>query len=234
MSAFPEAVSLEAQLRYEESIAGLNGFEFALGNNTSRIYFEDPKLLLFTLARYKFVAKMLTGRPRVLEVGCQEAFGSQLVAKDVGHLHCIDFYRPHIESCWRRFSNTGVNMSFAHGDALEGVGNGQFDAAFALDVLEHISKRDEDVFMTSLCQSLTPLGVLILGMPSLESQVYASERSRLGHVNCKSGSEFKSFLDKYFSNTLMFSMNDEVVHTGFFPMAHYLFGIGIAKTSHLL
>ena len=28
-------------------------------------------------------------------------------------------------------------------------------------------------------------------------------------------------------DSFIFSMNDEIVHTGFYPMAHYLFGIGI-------
>ena len=34
---------------------------------------------------------------------------------------------------------------------------------------------------------------------------------------------------KYFENVFLFSMNDEVVHTGFSPMAHYLFVICCQK-----
>ena len=41
-------------------------------------------------------------------------------------------------------------------------------------------------------------GPIILGMPSLESQVYASERSKLGHVNCKSKKEFRTSCKKYY------------------------------------
>jgi hypothetical protein len=29
--------------------------------------------------------------------------------------------------------------------------------------------------------------------------------------------------EQYFSRVFVFSMNDEVVHTGFYPMAQYLF-----------
>ena len=29
----------------------------------------------------------------------------------------------------------------------------------------------------------------------------------------------------HFRNVFIFSMNDEVVHTGFYPMAHYLFAL---------
>jgi hypothetical protein len=60
-------------------------------------------------------------------------------------------------------------------------------------------------------------------VPSLESQQYASSQSKEGHVNCKSGDDFRGLLKKYFENVFLFSMNDEVVHTGFSKMAHYLF-----------
>lgn len=65
----------------------------------------------------------------------------------------------------------------------------------------------------------------MFGMPSLESQVYASHLSKLEHVNCKRGEELKACCLKYFNHCFVFSMNDEVVHTGFYPMAHYLLAL---------
>jgi hypothetical protein len=32
----------------------------------------------------------------------------------------------------------------------------------------------------------------------------------------------------------MFSMNDEVVHTGFYPMAHYLLGVACHRRPSML
>ncbi len=226
MSNFTESSSAIAAARYEKSIAEVSNGEFALGANTSRIYFEDPKLLLFTLSRYKFVSKMLLGRKKVLEVGCQEGFGAQLVGQTVERLHCIDFYKPHIDSCLRRFSDKTPSISFEHADILNGIADSDFDGAFALDVLEHIDQTDEQRFIRSLLSALKPDSLVIIGMPSTESQVYASARSREGHVNCKTGVELKQFLEVYLSGVLIFSMNDEVLHTGFLPMAHYIFGVG--------
>ena len=60
----------------------------------------------------------------------------------------------------------------------------------------------------------------------MESQPFASTQSKLGHVNCKSGDAFKRVMERHFHTVFMFSMNDEIVHTGFYPMAHYLLGIG--------
>ena len=44
-------------------------------------------------------------------------------------------------------------------------------------------------------------------------------------MNCKSGDALKRTLERYFHTVFVFSMNDEVVHTGFYPMAHYLLGV---------
>jgi 2-polyprenyl-3-methyl-5-hydroxy-6-metoxy-1,4-benzoquinol methylase len=117
---------------------------------------------------------------------------------------------------------------FVH-NMLDGPVPGQFDGIYALDVLEHIHPDREIRFLMNLVGALAPHGVVIIGMPSLESQAYASPISRAGHVNCKSMPEFKKLLEGNFHNVLMFSMNDEVVHTGYHKMAHYLLALCCEK-----
>ena len=211
---------------YLESL-GKDYGEIVLGKNTTRILYEDPKLLLFVLSRHKFVSKMLAGFKNVLEIGCQEGFGSMLIGQVVEQLYSVDFYRPYIESCKRRIINGKI--TFEDYDMLDGPIKRDFDGIFALDVLEHIEKNSEDLFMKNILESLDVNGTLIIGMPSLESQVYASEASKIGHVNCKSGNELSEFCKKYFHNVYSFSMNDEVLHTGFYPMSHYLFTLNTNK-----
>jgi hypothetical protein len=46
-------------------------------------------------------------------------------------------------------------------------------------------------------------------------------------VNLKHAGDLRDLMAQRFHNVFMFSMNDEVVHTGFSPMAHYLFGMGV-------
>ena len=95
-----------------------------------------------------------------------------------------------------------------------------------MDVIEHIPAADEDTFIGNMTKSLNDAGVCLIGSPSLESQQYASPGSKAGHVNCKTGPDLKALMQQFFHNVFMFSMNDEVVHTGFQPMAHYLFALG--------
>ena len=67
------------------------GIVTTLGLMTNQAWADDPKHLLFTLARYKFVAKMLSGRKHVLELGCADAFGTRLVLQEVQRLTASDF-----------------------------------------------------------------------------------------------------------------------------------------------
>ena len=66
-----------------------------------------------------------------------------------------------------------------------------------------------------------------MGTPNITAKDYASPASAAGHINLKNGETLKSLLLKRFHNVFSFSMNDEVVHTGYSPMAHYLLAMGV-------
>ena len=195
-----------------------------LGLMVNESWNQDPKRTLFTLSRYKFVARMLGGRNRVLEVGCADAFGTRIVQQAVAKVTAVDFDPVFIADVKERMNPHWPIEAFVH-DVMAGPVPGSFDAAYALDVLEHIAAQDEHRFIGNVVRSLTADGVAIFGMPSLESQTHASPQSKAGHVNCKSGEDFKRTLQQHFHSVFVFSMNDEVVHTGFYPMAHYLLGL---------
>lgn len=191
-----------------------------LGLMTSWAFHDDPKRLAFTFARYKFVAKMLSGCEHVLEAGCGDGFATRIVVQEVGKLTAIDFDSSFVEDAHSRMSKRWPFVCRQH-DLLEGPVKGSFDGAYSLDVLEHIPAEKEHVFLTNMIAPVTEHGVVIIGMPSLQSQAYASAQSRKGHVNCKDQPELKKLMRKYFHNVFMFSMNDEVVHTGYHAMSHY-------------
>jgi cyclopropane fatty-acyl-phospholipid synthase-like methyltransferase len=193
---------------------------------------QDPKHVMFTMARYKFVSKLLAGKQNVLEVGCADAFFTRIVQQSVQHITAVDFDPVFIEDVKSRIDPHWPMDCFVHDLILEPV-PGKFDGIYSLDVLEHISPEKEEVFIANMLASLDENGVMIIGMPSLESQQWASSQSKEGHVNCKSGETLKKMMEQYFYNVFVFSMNDEVVHTGFYPMAHYLLALCCGKKSNL-
>lgn len=199
-----------------------------MGLMTNYLYSDSPRNLVFLLSRYKFVSKMLSGKGRVLEIGLCDGFGSRLVMDEVGELTAIDFDPVFVQDAQTRLK---IDIR-CHDMVKDGIVEpGNFDAAYAIDVLEHIPPHEESAFIANCIGSLSPHGVLCLGTPSLESQKYASPRSKAGHVNVKDAPSLKKLLEEYFHHVFIFSMNDEVVHTGFYPMAQYLFAIACGLKS---
>ena len=199
-----------------------------MGPWTSHIWRTDPRHLGFLLARYKFVAKMLSGKKKVLEVGCGDAVGTPVVLQTVGSIHGIDFEPLVLDDAIERYRREGVTRAmFSVHDMLNTSVEDSFDGAFSLDVIEHIPQEKELLFIKNIVNSLNNNGVLILGTPNVTAQEYASTASKQGHINLKSGESLKNLLEKSFHNVFIFSMNDEVVHTGYTPMAHYLLAMGV-------
>lgn len=201
-----------------------------LGLMTSWAYLDDPKRLAFTFARYKFVAKMLSGSDHVLEAGCGDGFATRIVVQEVRALTAVDFDPEFVADANARMSERWPFVCKQH-DLLAKPVEGRFDGAYSLDVLEHIAPEREQVFLANMIAPVTDHGVVIIGMPSLQSQLYASAQSKEGHVNCKDQRDLKKLMQGFFHNVFMFSMNDEVVHTGFHAMAHYNLALCCGKRS---
>lgn len=202
--------------------------EVKFGSRIKHAYTDDPKHILFNLSRYKFVSKMFNDYNNVLEIGCGDAFGTALVLQNVKSITATDiddiFIKHNIENHF--YANS---IKFEQKDFIKNHYDRIYDAAYLLDVLEHIEKKDENIFIKNICKSLKSDGDLIIGIPSLTSQKYASDISKLGHVNCKNAEDLKFLMLNYFNKVFIFSMNDEVVHTGFYPMSHYYFALCVSK-----
>lgn len=193
-----------------------------LGTMAAHTWATDPKRLGFTLARYKFVASMLAGCRRVLEVGCADAWATAVVAQAVEHVTAVDFDQAFLES-----ATPVANVLLRVHDMTQGPTwppdrvPVPFDAAYALDVLEHIRPEHEGCFLGNIAASIGEHGTFVCGMPSLESQPYASAVSQAGHVNCKTQDGLRETLRRIWRNVYVLGMNDETLHAGFGSMCHY-------------
>ena len=199
-----------------------------LGPYSSHIWRNDPKHLSFLLSRYKFCSKILQGKLNILEIGCGDSIGTAIILQTVNQVHAIDFEPIVIEDAIKR-NEYPKRCSYQVHDITQSSLQKTFDAAFCLDVIEHIPSTLENKFMQNTVDSLKDDAIFIIGTPNSTAQKYASPASQEGHINLKSETTLRKLTENYFKNVLIFSMNDEVVHLGFYPMANYLFGIGIGK-----
>lgn len=200
----------------------------SLGPVTSYTLIQTPRNLCFILSRYKFCAKMLEGMDRVLEVGCGDAFGVPITAQTIRHLVAVDRDASYAEGNRQRLKHL-ANVEFRGLDLCQEAPGEQFDAAYSLDVIEHIDPANDALFMGNIHRSLKEDGVCIIGTPNVNGDHFSAYNGRIQHINLKSHQQLRDLMAAYFRNVFMFSMNDEVVHTGFREMAHYLLAVGVGK-----
>lgn len=196
--------------------------QFTLGPYFTYIARRSPRRLLHLLSYYKFAAKMIGSGKRVLEIGCSEGFGTVLLAEHGANVLGIDLDADAIAVA--NATVASPKLRFEVGDVLTET-FGVFDAVVTLDVIEHIYTTHEDAFVARIVASLKPQGVLVIGTPNITSDQYASAVTRRGHVNLFSAERLQELGLRHFHNVFLFSANDEVVHTGFAPLAHYLIAL---------
>lgn len=184
--------------------------------------------LLFSFSRYKFAARMLGDNPQkdVLELGCNEGIGTLHIAQVAEETVGVDFDENAI--IWANKNITNPHLRFIYDDFM-GKKYGEFDAVISLDVIEHIETEKENLFLETVVKNLNDEGFALIGTPNITSAPYASEASRIGHINLYDHQRLKNLFLSGFKNVFLFGMNDEVVHTGFLPMCHYLFVLACNK-----
>lgn len=210
---------------------------FEIGEYFKESIGEDIKHILFELSRYKFVSKLLMYKKnlRVLELGCNEAWGGILLQQntDLFEYVGVDFDEFAIEWNKRYMPD---DFCFVLSDIFEvknleqnHLNQKYFDLVFSLDVIEHIEKEKEEEFFQTMVDNMSNDGVAIIGTPSENMAPYASEFSRMAHINLYNQQRLYDLASKFYNTVFIFNMNDEIVNTSFAPMACYIFAICCGK-----
>lgn len=181
--------------------------------------------LLRTMARYKFVADMVKGKV-VLDIGCGEGLGTFLLSKYTSFIDGVDNDLKAIQyanATWR------APLRFKCEDFLRTHLYNTHDVTIAIDVIEHIEKKQVKDFMNTMLLPLKDNGFCIIGTPNKNMKKYESKEAKAGHVNMYDEKGLRKLMEKYFNTVFIFGMNDETLYTGFKPMCQYLFAIGVNK-----
>lgn len=199
-----------------------------LGRYYSNTISTDIKHLGFTLARYKFVAKLLsrTSGLTVLELGCQEAFGELMLEQNTDLHKYTGVDMDDIAISWNKQNIKNENAHFICSDffALPKKTE-KYDAVICLDVIEHIRPETEDEFIRLMADNLNECGTAIVGTPNIMMSPYASETSKVAHINLYDQDRLYKEMNKYFHNVFIFNMNDEMVNVSFDKMSCYIFAV---------
>lgn len=188
---------------------------------------NTPRRLLFALSYYKFAANLIGGNKKILDIGCNEGLGTYLLSQKCGYAKGLDFDKDAIQIAKNNYNFS--NIEFADTDFLKTNEENKWDAIVNFDVIEHIMPKNADIFLKKIQIALKNNGLLIVGTPSLISQQFASEVTKKGHINVYTHDRLEAEIKKHFKYVFLFSCHDELVHTGFLPMANYYISIGCGK-----
>jgi hypothetical protein len=90
---------------------------------------------------------------------------------------------------------------------------------------EHLNAEAGAALVQRCARMLKPSGMFILGTPNIHIRDFQSESSRRGHINMFDQNGLRAILEPHFERILLFSMSDEVVHTGHPRAAWYFFAL---------
>jgi len=198
----------------------------SLGEYSSSALRTDPKHLLFSLSRYKAAAKMLPlEKGATLEMGCGDGLGALILKQFSSSVLAVDGDSRAIQSAE---AMNIPDITFLCDDFL-GKKYGRFAAVVSLDVIEHIHSHLEDRFFSAISDNLDDDGVCIIGTPNSTAEQYTYDSNLESHVNLYNAERLYATLKTRFHNVFLFGMNDEVLHTGFYPMCHYLIAAACNK-----
>lgn len=182
-------------------------------------------MVLVKLARYKFAARMLKMTDDVLEVGSGTGIGAQFLSQHVRFVTGLEI-KPHDHEA-ACAANRRENVSFLFQSLYDYDRGRRHDAIVSLDVIEHLPAEEGDRFVSRIAGHCNDDGLVIVGTPSIHSYPYQSKYSQAAHVKCYDQAELVALMDRYFRRTLVFSMNDEIVHTGHPKLAWYYIVLGL-------
>jgi 2-polyprenyl-3-methyl-5-hydroxy-6-metoxy-1,4-benzoquinol methylase len=210
------------QTLWERTGSLLHGGALSWGPHFSYQYKHTPRHILFTLARYKFAQKMIGDGKDILDLGCNEGVGCRFLGEFSKSVLGVDFDKEAIR--WAKNHQAEINSKFICDDFL-GKRYGAYDAVVSYDVIEHIYPENETLFWQTVTKNLKHTGICVIGTPNVAADKFSSPKTREAHVNAFDGESLYTSSSLYFHNVFLFSMNDEIVHTGFSKLAHYLIAL---------
>lgn len=224
--------NIEGREHWEIANKALADEGFTLGSKISYTARHSLHGLLFILARYKFVMKMMSNRKNLtlVDLGCNDGFGDLMLLQnlDVKSFYGVDFDEEAIK--WANNNIMRENVQFINSDFLGmDICPGGADCIYSLDVIEHIPYEHESLYLDTICKNLKDDGVVIIGTPNIKMYQYTNDVNKKVHINNYSQERLYDSLSERFNNVFIFGMNDEVLHTGFYPMSCYVMALCCGK-----
>ena len=191
-----------------------------------KLLLTNPLMATVKLSRYKFASKMLNKNDDIIDVGCGGGISTFYFSQFCKSATGIDNDIKRIKE-WDELKSNKVRFLKKNARDLKTM-NSSANCIINLDFIEHLNKKEgirfiEDCKLFLKKQKNGKNKMLIIGTPSFYSKKYRAKHNLKHHKHEYKPDELNEICQKYFSRTLKFTMNDELVHTGFDKLGWYFF-----------
>lgn len=185
---------------------------------------ENPLMTTIKFSRFKFASKLISQNDTLLDIGCGQGLSSIFFSDYCKFVYGVDLLSDFLNHDRKNIKFIKKSIFNIHKKNF----NRKINIITLIDFIEHFKKSDGALILSKCSKLLEKKGgTLIVGTPSVYSSKYRSKRSKKQHIHEYDGMELKNLCSQYFNRTFLFSMNDELVHTGFYKLAWFNFVICI-------
>ena len=195
------------------------------------ILLKNPMMATVKLARYKFVSKMLDKNDKIIDIGCGGGLSTFYYSNFCKQALGIDIDETRRNE-WKTFKTKKINFICSDYKDIQKI-NYDANCIINVDFIEHLSKKEGELFIKNCKEFLSNQKnrrnkMLIIGTPSFYSKKYRAKHNLKNHKYEYKPDELYDLCSEHFSRILKFSMNDELVHTGFDKLSWFFFLICIS------
>jgi protein-L-isoaspartate O-methyltransferase len=151
-----------------------------------------------------FLARRVASGKSVLDLGCGEGYGSNLLAEVASRVVGVDLSPQAIEHARIRYQRP--NLNFEVSDCRKtGFPDGGFDLIVCFEMIEHIEEHHQ--LLSEVKRLLRPGGCFVVSSPDKAVYSDAQGYENPFHVKELYAGEFRSLLEKNFALVKIFSQN---------------------------
>lgn len=162
--------------------------------------------ILISLARYKFVSRLIRPTDRLVEIGCGSGHGARFLAEKAAWVTASDPEPEVLASAKARFTRENLEYVEVPTCAL-----GPYDVAVCLEVIQNLSKPDGEKLLGEMKQLIKPDGALFISTP--RKILNPSENRKKYHLHEYEYEEFRALLEKVYRRAFVLTQVDEIIST---------------------
>lgn len=132
-----------------------------LGNYSA---ISDSAHLSLHSQRYNFACSHIKASDTVLDMGCGEGFGTDILAGKAKKAVGVDYHEMVVNQARKKYGAKKNNISFMSGDCYQLKFDSPFDVVCAFDLIEHLP--DDALFIKKMSEVMKKNGTLILSTPN--------------------------------------------------------------------